>query len=349
MRETGLCLPDLFNLCRLAELFGVSVDTLLGTESDAARARHMIGIDGGGTKTEFVLFEETGKIRKRILLESTNPNVVGIEKSCEVLRSGIDFLLGVNEVVGVFAGIAGCGVEKNRTAIARFLKKQYPSLAIDCVTDIYNVIGSVPTVERGTVAICGTGSVVYAFDGKELHRGGGWGYLLDRAGSGFDIGREALGVAIAEREGHGTPSAITALVEKRLGCDAYHAIEKVYGREPNFIASFAPDVFEAHLAGDTVATEILEHNALRLSQLICRMSEMYDCGDSVVIAGGLLKDDGVYDGMIRAGLRENLSLIVPSLPQIFGSCIQCCRLCNIDTSPIEENFEAEYKKTNKEK
>ena len=54
--EQGLSIPNIENLCMLSEIFSVSVDDLLGKKTDSERK--MIGIDGGGTKTEFVLFSE---------------------------------------------------------------------------------------------------------------------------------------------------------------------------------------------------------------------------------------------------------------------------------------------------
>ena len=67
--ERGITPPDLENLCKLSDLFGVSVDELLCVTPEV-RERTMIGIDGGGTKTEFVLFSENGQVLKRLSLSS---------------------------------------------------------------------------------------------------------------------------------------------------------------------------------------------------------------------------------------------------------------------------------------
>ena len=69
----------------------------------------MIGIDGGGTKTEFILCTEKGIILDRVKLSRSNPNDIGLEKCCEVLTEGIDKLLEIApSVCSIFAGIAGC-------------------------------------------------------------------------------------------------------------------------------------------------------------------------------------------------------------------------------------------------
>ena len=64
--EKGIALPDLQNLCKIAEILEISVDRLL---SPSDRKTGYIGIDGGGTKTEFVLCDVEGHIYKKVLRE----------------------------------------------------------------------------------------------------------------------------------------------------------------------------------------------------------------------------------------------------------------------------------------
>ena len=64
--ERGEALPDIAHLWRLAEIFCVSVDVLLG--NDTPKEKTLIGVDGGGTKTEFILINEKGTLLKRVLL-----------------------------------------------------------------------------------------------------------------------------------------------------------------------------------------------------------------------------------------------------------------------------------------
>ena len=53
--ECGTTLPDVENLCNLARVFNVTVDELL-QKKDSGEEIFMIGVDGGGTSTEFALF-----------------------------------------------------------------------------------------------------------------------------------------------------------------------------------------------------------------------------------------------------------------------------------------------------
>ena len=143
-----------------------------------AKGKILIGIDGGGTKTDFIMFSEDGIIRNSLTESGREP-------------------------FGIFAGIAGCGAVKHGRYVEEYLKGIYKCTAVKCDTDIFNVIGSVLEAERCAAAICGTGSVAYAYDGKKLSRIGVWGYLLDEGGSGYGIGKDALRTALAERDGIG--------------------------------------------------------------------------------------------------------------------------------------------------
>jgi len=77
--------------------------------------------------------------------------------------------------------------------------------------------------------ISGTGSVVFAKDGDSYKRLGGWGYLLDSAGSAYDIGRDALRVALREEDMKDTPSLISRMLRDKLStATVWEHINTVY-------------------------------------------------------------------------------------------------------------------------
>ncbi len=342
--ECSASSPDLENLCALGKILDTSVDSLLGIHSsDAAEA--MIAIDGGGTKTEFLLFTANGNIINRLTLGGSNPNHAGIEKSSEVLKSGIDAMLSYSKnVVGIFAGVAGCALDKNRNYISDFLKTNYPGIKIKCHSDILNVTGCEPSFKDCIAAICGTGNVVFAVKDEKIHRIGGWGYLFDGAGSGYDIGRDAIRASLAERDGIGEKTLLTPLVEERLGGPTWNYINRIYTEEKNFIASFAPIVFEAYENGDKIASDILKKNANHLAELIKSAVSLYDAPKKLVISGGLVKEAKAFSGILNSFLLEDMEVVIPERPQIYGSAIQCLKMLGLKTKDFEEKFDEEYKK-----
>ena len=255
--ETGKSAPDLDNLCKLAEVLEVSTDSLLGSGTDASRERVLIAIDGGGTKTEFVLYSESGRVLRRLVLGGSNPNAVGMETTQAVLQAGLEQLM-TDSVAVIYAGIAGCGVKENEKKLHAFLKRNYPGVSCAVASDVPNVIYSAPVENRCIAVVCGTGSAVYAKAPETMHRIGGWGYLWESWCSGYNFGRDALGAALAARDRLAPETQIRGLVEKRLGGDIWEQIGKIYQLRQEGIAAFADVVFEAYSGGDLVAEQILQ-------------------------------------------------------------------------------------------
>ncbi len=293
--------------------------------------RALLACDGGGTKTEFILFSPDGHVVDRIVLGATNPNVTGMETACVRLIDGAKALSRTSAPIAFFAGIAGSASGENGKKIAAAVTAALPGLPFTIDSDIRNVIYSADAGERCLAAITGTGSIVYARDGEKLERYGGWGYLFDRAGSGFDLGRDAITHALACDDGLAPRTALTELVESRLNGTAKECLDRLYAEGRSFIASFAPLVFEALSHGDAEAEAILAQNAGRISALIAHAYESTGFAD-VILAGGLTKHPE-WVAAISGGLPQGLTIILPDLPPIYGAARRALELAGIREGP----------------
>lgn len=344
--ENGQSAPDVDNLCRVAEALDVSVDRLLGREARASRGRMMIGIDGGGTKTEFCLFDEQGHVLARERLRGTNPNIYGLESTISTLKSGIDALtVRENGICAIFAGIAGCGVESNRRTVLAALKKAYPGVRIEVKNDAYSVIYSTEHFERCIMAIMGTGSVVFAKTPDSFHRLGGWGYLFDNGFSGYAIARDGVMAALAAEDGSGEPTVLLEMLKKELNGGIFESIPKLYAASQDALAAYAKLVFAAHVAGDTVATGILRSRAAQLRHQLSRAAALYDTGTHVILAGGLSRDREIVLSLLDT---ERFDFEIPALPPICGACHYCARMMGTPPKDFMKSFEKTYAEMIKE-
>ena len=376
--EQGLTFPDIENLCRLAALLGVTVDALLADDRAPQGPAAYLGIDGGGTKTDFALCDADGKILRRVTREGCNPSVCGMDRAREILLGGID-ALGVADfdLRGAFAGIAGCsqfargsvlpvGVSgpilqdvcafspvsgasdgpaagkksdgPDRVGIANdpavsnsnnpdpiseglfaILSERLPGVPLGVGSDIVNVIWSTDLRDDLVAAICGTGSIAYAKKGPRLLRVGGWGPLFDLAGSGFDIGRDAIRAALADEDGLGEPTSLTAAVHARSGGPLLDTVGNIPPTAYSEVASYAPLVFSAARAGDRVADGILARNFGRLADLIGTAVRRYDCPPRIVLAGGVTREDDVVRRYLVPRLPAGHTLVIPDVPPLFGA------------------------------
>ncbi len=339
--ECGQTCPSIENLCAIAEILGVSVDELIGQAED--RERMLIGIDGSGNKTEFVLFSESGKIHHRLLLEGCNPNTLGMENAINTLETGIDTLNKMTgRIYGIFVGAAGLDSGNNTARIKKMLQEKYSNIRLQCENDVFNVIGCGKNLEQCVAAICSTGIIVYANRKGELRHFGGRGYLLDKGGSGYHIGRDAICAAQDARDGIGKYTMLTDLVEEKLGSTVWDGIQKIYSKNQSYIASFAPCVFRAYESGDRIAAQILEQNAEYLAELINFAVKNCKVGKYVVASGSILKQRTDFQELLKKNLYEEIELDIPEYPSVYGSCVMCCRMCGLDASPIKERFMTSY-------
>lgn len=338
--ERGQSIPDLDKLCAAAEVLDIRLDTLL--DKDTQSGRVLFGVDGGGTKTEFVMFREDGQFLGRLVLEGANPNTVGVEKNVQVIKSGIAQLQGGAQIAGIFVGCAGYFSGNNLQLVKSALQNAFPGTKVDCHSDIMNIIAAGSDSRRCIAAICGTGSVIYANENRNLHRLGGFGYLLDKQGSGFDMGRDVLRTALQERDGNGEKSLITQLVEKKLGGTVWENISAIYQKGTSYIASFTPILFTAYAEGDKVATEILHGHADYLAQQITRVHQMYDCGNTVVVSGSVFSATDVFFNMVKKRLPDGLRMESIAYPPVYGACRMAMELCNIDPENFAKSFSVLY-------
>ncbi len=248
--ECGNSEPELSKLYDLCNALAVKPNELLGFTHDANK-KTFIGIDGGGTKTIFALFDENGTVLKSINLDETNPNSSGgIEKTFFTLEAGISALINdSNSIVSICAGIAGCNSGNNREKIFDFITKSYPYPKVIVQSDIMNVINSTDNPSSCISVICGTGSVVYAYDEKNLNRVGGYGYLFDDTCSGFGIGKDAIYAVLTQNDGFGQKTVLKRLIEEKLGSDPWSRLSDIYKLGRPYVASFSPLVFDAYRMG----------------------------------------------------------------------------------------------------
>ncbi len=298
--------------------------------------RYFLGVDGGGTKTEFALTDRSGALLGRCVLAGSNPHDCGIDNTCRIFQQGFDTLCrGIpKSETAVFVGVAGATDPTTDRALggylhsAGFARTGYGG-------DFFNILSAGLGNEAGMIAIMGTGCVVFGqepqADGTmRLLRTGGWGHLLDNGGSGWHIGRDALFAVLAQHDGSGPVTALTKPVEEQLGCTVPEAIPLVYSRDKSFVASFAPLVLRVAERGDVVAKEILQSNMEELARLLAsNLRQLPQEGEyRAVLAGGLTRRAELlfpllYDALARYGVaRRRLTLCVLDTVPVYGALLK---------------------------
>ena len=292
-----------------------------------------LGIDGGGTKTEAVLCDEEGNILSHLFESSTNANDVGVDIAIArltlLIQKAHDVLAEngcADHSICVFGGIAGALNRRDRLLPA--LKSTFPEDEIGIHTDAINLLSSELYRGDGCCMICGTGSVCFVRNGDELKRIAGWGYLLDRSGSGFSMGREALEAALRSHDGRGDATLLTGAVMEKLGGAPWDKLSEIYEGGKPFIASFAPCVISCAEEGDRVAFEILYRQAIYLAECLDAAYNLLDYREEplqVVLGGGVFRAKSDLPSLIEQNVTVPINLTIASAPPVFGAVWEAVR------------------------
>ncbi|MEA5441773.1 N-acetylglucosamine kinase [Cyanobium gracile] len=169
----------------------------------------------------------------------------------------------------------------------------------------------------GIVVISGTGSIAVSRDGQGCeHRCGGWGWLLDGAGSAMDIGRDGLALSLQMADGRLPDSPLRLSLWEALGLDPddpgspqrLKALVVAASFGPAGFARLAPVLDQQAAAGEATAIAVMERNAAALAALAAGVARGLNLiGPAVCPMGGAL----THLEQLRRPFARNLELALP--------------------------------------
>lgn len=206
-------------------------------------------------------------------------------------------------------------------------------------------------VDSAIILVAGTGSVAMSFKREKdsftrIGRSGGWGHLLGDDGSGFDIGRQGIRLALSALDVYNSHKPVThdspsfqpsRLVQRILehfrprgiGALDFDLLSAVLSsssdlEKKKLIAQAARIVIQSS-ADDPQAKEIVDSavkSMLRLLDSIVKSQQVVLSSSILVLAGGLMQSgifgQTVKDALTESGIRFR-SVEVVDQPAVWGA------------------------------
>jgi N-acetylglucosamine kinase-like BadF-type ATPase len=287
--------------------------------TDSTNPPIILGVDGGGTKTEAWLaqVEATGDpvILGRGKAGSSNPRAVGMETALLNLGAAIeaawaDSKLLPSAVDGAVLAMSGAGHVAVQEQIAAWANGRGLAKRLWFKHDAEPVLAEGTPEGWGVALIVGTGSAAIGCDRQgERKIVGGWGYHYGDEGSAYWIGRRALESIARAADGRGPATQLTAAILNRLQVDepraALGALEKT-GNVRGAIASLADVVEATARSGDASASAIVEEAAEELATMIATLAKQlsFDQEFPLALAGGVICGSELLRDRLRAALAS---------------------------------------------
>lgn len=294
-----------------------------------------LGVDGGGTKTKFVLINE--RLEVCSVVETTTSHIfqVGEKGIIEVLENGLsDIISKTNidkqEIGYVMLGMPGyTEIKSNDYNIEKAVKEVFSFTEYYIANDAEIGWAGSLACKPGISIVAGTGSIGFAVDpqGKKV-RTGGWGDFIGDEGSAHWIARKVLEVYSKQKDGRLEPSVLVDIIEREYNIkDEYELIDIIHNRyrlNRKEIARFSLCAFNAAKYGCQYSKSIFEKAAFELYLHIKALLKKTSFPDRVLVSytGGVFKAGDFILKPFKELLEElddKIDLITPYMEPAFGA------------------------------
>ncbi|GAB2539723.1 N-acetylglucosamine kinase [Brachybacterium huguangmaarense] len=306
---------------------------------------HYMGMDGGGTKTAFVVIDDTRRVLARTRRPSCDwfaPRVDAIEAH---IRDGVaDVLeragLVPDDIELAFLGIPGHGEDGERLPVLDATARR--ALGHDrfrCGNDMLSGWAGSLGGADGINVVAGTGSIAYGERDGLSARAGGWGEIFGDEGSGHWIAVRALTAFGRMSDGRLERTLLHERLRERLGIqedlDAIGLVLTRWEGSRSRVADLATAVTAAAAEGDPTAARILDDAAAELVLLARALADSLGVVDgeriAVATSGGVISAPLVRDRFAAALAADARLELVPSQegPEV-GAAICAQRMAAAD-------------------
>ena len=292
-------------------------------QSNAKELVPLLGIEGGGTKTSWILLGQGGRRLAGGTVGGSNLMLVGRDGLRKVVREIASKVPMAPQAIG--AGFAGARGKKEMDMARGVLRQVWPRVTKVVVgQDTDSALGAAWGVEDGFLVIAGTGSnVVGRVKGKK-YSAGGHGHILGDEGSGYDVAQRAIRAVLRERDREGKAPALAATLMAHSGAgDLDHLVREVYrshGKE--WLAGFAPGILRAAERRDPLAWRVVRASALELAEMAGELAKRVGVRrPRWALTGGLFQNGFYRQSFVRAlrGIFSGTEISVLKIPGEVGA------------------------------
>lgn len=312
--------------------------------------RYVAGVDGGGSKTRFVIAGEDGRVLSDVSAGPSNHQIVGIQETEAVLRGLYEAALmkaGIPEkdIALIYLGLAGTDLEGDFEILGETAKRVFGEIPTVLANDTWPILRSGTPGSWGAAVICGSGSNAAAVrpDG-ERHILRALGYTLGGAGGGFEIAITALHWTFRSDEGTAERSLLPDRLPAVLGLsgmkDLLGKLYPINALEPSELTLITPLVFQLANEGDSLCQKILIEAGTELGEMlggVLKQLGMEQMPVPVVLGGRvmggnnpLMKDQLITTVHRTAPLAR---FLFPKIAPVGGAILLALEQLGVETEP----------------
>ena len=307
-----------------------------------------LGVDGGGSKTRFVLIDERGEVLASHLEGTAYYIEIGLDATREMLVRGIRQTLeqaGVSatQLTYAFVSLPSYGEDQSLIALLDALPSAaLPSGSYRCDNDMVCAWAGALAGADGITVASGTGSIAYGeFQGRTA-RAGGWGELFSDEGSSYWLAREGLRLFSRMSDGRTARGPLYEHIRRHFKLEQdLDLCAAIYGEgaaQRSQLAQLSQIVTRAAAEGDEAAADLIRQAAAELADLVDAVAAALripsDMSVPVSYTGGMFRMGERLTAPLHSQLLSRSAryrVQPPRFPPEIGAALQAARL---DRSPL---------------
>ncbi|MGE5583642.1 MAG: N-acetylglucosamine kinase [Bacillota bacterium] len=296
-----------------------------------------LGVDGGGTKTGFILIDDRGRIISYTVKSSCCYTQVQFEGFQKILREGITEVcagagIGVREINYSFLGLPAFGeIEKDAPILESIVSELLESGNFKCGNDVEAGWAGSLACRPGINIVAGTGAIGFGRDDAgNTARASGWGEFCGDEGSAYWLGKQLISLFGKEADGREEKTPLYDIVRQELGIfrdfDLIAVVYDDFKLKRDEIAKLAVLVYKAALRGDAKALALYDRAAyehsLTVRSIIRQLCFSREADILVSYSGGVFKaGELILDHFQRYLQGDRVRLIKPVLQPVTGAAL----------------------------
>ena len=285
----------------------------------------ILSIDGGGSKTDFLIVDIKKLIKYELSGPGSNPNFYGIDgiknliNSLKILinKNNID----KNEVDLIILGLAGISNKKYKNYLDNFFDSFFPNKRIILTSDAEIAHKSIWGDEKGITLLVGTGTIGISNENNQhsFITSGGLGFENHDVGGGYWIGKTLIFYLISTKN-----------LDKNIVYNDLIEMVKEHYKKNNFndvldfslgiqgrlgLASLAPKVIDLAKQGNEIAYKICDDGCEGLKQILLDLD--FKENNKIAFHGSLILKSEFYRNILISKFN-NLNWIKSSYKSVYG-------------------------------
>jgi N-acetylglucosamine kinase-like BadF-type ATPase len=310
--------------------------------------RTYLGIDGGGSKTAFLLVDESGRVLASHAEGPAYYLETGWDAMQAMLARGIQatltkVALPSSSLEFAFLGLPAYGEDSRLlSALDAVASPPLQPGRYRCGNDAVCGWAGALACQDGINLIAGTGSIAYGEFNGRVARAGGWGELFSDEGSAYWIAREGLNLFTRMSDGRTARGALYDILRGRFGLQSdLDLCAAIYDKsQRSNLAALSQLVAQAASGGDVQVLALFFRAADELVQIVDAVHRQLEVpGDATVMlsySGGMFQQPDLLLAHLQSKLATNgrrYRVVAPRLPAAAGAALYAAKLSGTPLLP----------------